>query len=214
MEQMRGKLEAELAAARHELQQKAWALAQQQANLENLALTHRNQIQKFEERLAEQQRNVQDHSGEVDRAQSQTQSLQRRIEELEIDLQHAQLTTARAAEQVREEYARRIEELSAEVQRSTATLQERETGQTETEQALRAEIERLMRDAEEKSLILQNRNDELVRAKSDRDALQERYAELASSTTRNENAANDDIERMRTEFQAQLALLQAEVSQK
>jgi hypothetical protein len=44
--------------------------------------------------------------------------------------------------------------------------------------------------------------------------LQESYNDLASATTRNEAAASEDVERMRTEFQAQLALLQAELSQK
>jgi chromosome segregation ATPase len=207
-------LEPELASLRHELQQKAWALAQQQASVENLALAHRNQIQKLEDRLAEQQRNYQDRTGETERAQSQTRSLQRRIEELEMELQHAQLTTVRGAQQIREEYARRIEESNAEVERRRAELQEREAAQSRLEETFRAEIERLVREAEERNLILQNRNDELVQAKSARDALQESYNELASATTRNEAAVSEDVERMRTEFQAQLALLQAELSQK
>jgi hypothetical protein len=214
VEQVRAKLEAELASSRHEVQQKAWALAQQQASMENLALTHRNQIQKLEERLTEQLHSVQDRNGEDERAQAQTRSLQRRIEELEMELQHAQLTAARGAEQVREEYTRRIEKLNAEVARHNAALQGREQAETQSEQTLRAEIDRLVRENQEKNLILQNRNDELVRVKSDRDALQESYKELTTVTTRNEAAVGEDAERMRTEFQAQLALLQAELSQK
>jgi len=130
-----------------------------------------------------------------------------------MELQHAQLTAARGAEQLREEYARRIETLNAEVTRYSAALQEREA-QTQSEQTLRAEIDCLVRETQERNLILQNRNDELVRVKSDRDALQESYNDLVTATARNEARVSDDVERMRTEFQAQLALLQAELSQK
>jgi hypothetical protein len=96
----------------------------------------------------------------------------------------------------------------------SAALQGQEQAETQSEQTLRAEIDRLARENQEKNLILQNRNDELVRVKSDRDALQESYKDLATVTTRNEAAVSEDAERMRTEFQAQLALLQAELSQK
>ncbi|HSK29891.1 MAG TPA: hypothetical protein VLA17_08010, partial [Candidatus Limnocylindria bacterium] len=214
VEQARRQWEAERESLHHELQQKNWALAQQQSSVENLALTHRNQIQKLEEKLAEQQRGFQDRNSEVERAQSQAQSLQRRIEELEIELQHGQLTAARGAEQVREQYAARIDELSAQLQRQAAALEERETALYQPEQSLRAEMDRLVREAQEKNLILQNRNDELVRAKSERDTLQENYNELVAATARNETAMSADAMHMRAEFQAQLALLQAELSQK
>jgi chromosome segregation ATPase len=79
---------------------------------------------------------------------------------------------------------------------------------------LRSEIASLICEAQEKNQILQNRNDELVRAKSERDILQERLKDLESATNQNEAAVSEESEQMRTEFQAQLALLQAELSQK
>ena len=79
---------------------------------------------------------------------------------------------------------------------------------------LRDEIERLRHETQEKNQILQDRNDELVRAKAQLDELQERLNRLESSTSETESTFDGEAERMRTEFQAHLALLQAELSQK
>ena len=117
-------------------------------------------------------------------------------------------------EQISQDYAAQIEKLSAEISRQSGALQEHEPALTRQEQLLRSEIESLIPEAQEKSQILQNRNDELVRAKSERDMLQERLKDLESATKQNEAVVSEESEQMRTEFQAQLALLQAELSQK
>jgi hypothetical protein len=72
----------------------------------------------------------------------------------------------------------------------------------------------LVHEAQEKSRILQNRNDELVTVKATMDGLQERLSAAETTTAREESNAQVELERMRSEFQAQLALLQAELSQK
>ena len=77
------------------------------------------------------------------------------------------------------------------------------------------EIARLRQEAQERNQILQDRNDELVLVKAQLDQLHERLAQLeAPPSSREENSFEAEAERMRTEFQAQLALLQAELSQK
>jgi chromosome segregation ATPase len=85
---------------------------------------------------------------------------------------------------------------------------------SDRDQALRGEIDRLVSEAQERNLILQNRNDELVRVKSELDSLSERFTQLEANAIQAESSASGDAERMRTEYQAQLALLQAELSQK
>lgn len=130
-----------------------------------------------------------------------------------MERQHAQLTTVRGREQIQAEDTRQIEKMNAEVARQSAALQEREEAQMQSEQTLRAEIDRLVRESQEKNLILQNRNDELGRLKADREALQN-SKDLASATSRNVTAMSEDAKSMRMEFQAQLALLQAELSEK
>jgi hypothetical protein len=144
---------------------------------------------------------------------NETRSLQRRIEELEMERQHAQLTTVRGREQIQAEETRQIEKMNAEVARQSAALQEQEENQTQSEQTLRAEIDRLVRESQEKNLILQSRNDELGRLKADREAPQN-SKDLESATSRNETAMSEDAKNMRMEFQAQLALLQADLSQR
>jgi len=91
---------------------------------------------------------------------------------------------------------------------------ERGASLADLERTLRDEIERLRHEAQQKNQILQDRNDELVRVKAQLDALHERLNQLESSTSETESTFDGEAERMRTEFQAHLALLQAELSQK
>ncbi len=212
-DQARLSLEGELKQLRNEVQQKSWALAQQQASMENLALAHKQRLQKLEDRLVEQH-NANDRSEELGKAQLETRSLRQRIEELQRALQEAQSAAEQRSEQIDQNYAAQVETLSTDVSRQSAALQERESAFARREQLLRGEIEALIREGQEKNQILLNRNDELVQAKADRDMLRERLTELESATNQNEAAVLEDAEQMRTEFQAQLALLQAELSQK
>jgi len=213
-DQALNRLETELISLRSDLQQKAWALAQQQATMENVALAHKSQIQKLEAKLGEQQHGVKDRSLELEKAQSEARVLQSRIEELDTELQYAQLTALSRTEQITQDYAARMADLNAQLAQKTSVLQERDLVQSNIEDTLRYELERLIREAEERNQILQNRNDELVRVKAEMDSLQERFAQLELSTSQTESALAGETERMHTELQARLALLQAELSQK
>jgi len=213
-DQARMQSEAELAALRNDLQQKAWALAQQEATMEDLALAQRNQIQQLEAKLAEQQDSIKDRILDIERAQSQTHSLQRRIEELETELQHARLSGMAQAEQLRRQSVTQIDELNKQPGQKAAEIQENAMSQSTLEQSLRSEIDRLIDEAQERNQILQDRNDEVVRVKTEMDLLLDRFTQLESSASQAEAMLTGDSEQMRTEFQAQLALLQAELSQK
>jgi len=72
----------------------------------------------------------------------------------------------------------------------------------------------LRRDAEEKHLLLASRNEQLMRVKSEMELLQGEISEVKSSSKRIQDAAETESAKMRTEFQAQLAFLQAELSQR
>jgi DNA repair exonuclease SbcCD ATPase subunit len=93
-------------------------------------------------------------------------------------------------------------------------LESSQPSATQAEQSLRDEIERLLHEARERNRLLQDRNDELVRVKSEMDRLQERLNQLESFSSSAQSVLAGDAARMHTEFQAQLALLQAELSQK
>jgi hypothetical protein len=157
-------------------------------------------------------------------AQARQQNSEAKLDQLGLQLAEAQLIAkSRAAEIVdlKEQHAalnqQRVQSLSVnaplEKQRH-ALARDDDFSRREMEQSLRREIERLVHEAEEKNQILQNRNDELVTVKATVDALQERLSAAETTTAGKEAAAELELERMRSEFQAQLALLQAELSQK
>ncbi|HEX6173438.1 MAG TPA: hypothetical protein VF089_05445 [Candidatus Binatia bacterium] len=75
-------------------------------------------------------------------------------------------------------------------------------------------ISTLRQEAEEKHLLLASRNEELVRVKAELDLLQGRISELNASNERIQESAETECAKMRAEFQAQLAFLQAELSQR
>jgi chromosome segregation ATPase len=208
------RLETELISIRSDLQQKNWAVAQQQATMENLAQVHRSQIQNFEAKLAEQQHGIKDRNLDLERAQSQVHALERRIEDLKTHLEHAQMKAFSRVEQTTQNYVAQIEDLNTQLAQKTHVLQERDRAASNIEHTLRSEFDRLVRESEERNQILQNRNDELVRVKAEMDSLHERFMQLELSTSETQSTLAGNTERMQTEFQARLALLQAELSQK
>ena len=78
----------------------------------------------------------------------------------------------------------------------------------------RHEIRTLRQDAVEKHLLLASRNEELVRVKAEMDLLQGQISELNSSSRRIQESAETECAKIRNEFQAQVAFLQAELSQR
>jgi chromosome segregation ATPase len=212
--QAKSALEGDLSALRNELQQKSSAVAHQQAAMDELAAGHRGQLEQLEANLSEHQRASEERRREIDQAQAQISLLQSRVEGLQAALQQTELSAASRTEQLRQEYQERVDALSRELATSTAQLDDRAGKTADIEHALRSEIDRLIGEAQERNQILQNRNDELVRVKGELDSLSERFTQLESHAIQAESNASGDAERMRTEYQAQLALLQAELSQK
>ncbi len=159
--------------------------------MDELAANYRHQVEELEANLSAHQQASEQRRREVDQAQAQIDQLHGRIAELQTELQHAEANAKRAA-----------------------TLEQRAGANSALEQALRSEIDRLIGEAQERNQILQDRNEELVRVKTDLDGLTERFTQLESQAVQAEKNADGETESMQTEYQAQLALLQAELSQK
>jgi hypothetical protein len=98
-------------------------------------------------------------------------------------------------------------EISAELDTSSHKSEKAETPAWD-------EIMTLRHDAEEKNLLLASRNEELMRVKAEMDLLQGELSELNSSNKRIQESAKTECAEMRSEFQAQVAFLQAELSQR
>jgi chromosome segregation ATPase len=195
---------SELAAVQEELRDKAWTLARQQAAFENLALAHKNQLQKLESKIDEQQHAFESQGRELAQARAHAQSLERR------DARGTGLQ--KGEETMKEHVAMKTDDVDQEAAKQSEKLAE-PAAPSGADRALHDEIARLRQEAQEKNQILQNRNDELVRVKIQLDQLHERLAQLESSS-QEKTSSTVEAERVRTEFQAQLVLLQAELSQK
>ncbi len=76
-----------------------------------------------------------------------------------------------------------------------------------------AEIDRLRAQIDEARSLLLNRNEQLVLVKSEMDQLHDRVNDLESEARHQEQMTAGDSEQIRTELQAQIAFLQAELSQ-
>ena len=212
--QAKSGLEGDLDSLRGELQQKAAAVAQQQAAMDELAANYRHQVAQLEANLSAQQQAGEQRRREADQAQAQIDQLHGRIAELQSALQQAEVGAQRRAEELRQEYPGPAAALRQERAGHGAELEQSAAIDAAPEQALRSEIDRLIGEAQERNRILQDRNDELVRVKNDLDSFAERFNRLESHARQTESHADGEAESMRTEFQAQLALLQAELSQK
>jgi chromosome segregation ATPase len=199
---------------RQELQQKIWALAQQQAAMEQLAAAHQTQLQNTEAKIREQQSLANLSNGELEKAVAQAHALQRRVDELEVELRHAELTAVSRDDQTRRDAAAKIEQLNSSLEEKSRQLEQLTSAQSSLEQSLRQELDRATHDIEERERISRARNEELVRAKADLEQTHNRLTQLETSTSLAAAAGSGEIDRMRGEYQAQLSALQAELSQK
>jgi chromosome segregation ATPase len=97
---------------------------------------------------------------------------------------------------------------------NSAALNTNSHNSEKAETQARHEIRTLRQDAEENHLLLASRNEELMRVKAEMDLLQGQLSELKSSSQRVQDSVETECAKMRNEFQAQVAFLQAELSQK
>ncbi|HSQ20504.1 MAG TPA: hypothetical protein VLR92_09025, partial [Blastocatellia bacterium] len=213
-EETRTLCQVEAETLRSELQQKEWALAQRQVAIENLAQAHKAQVQKLEAKALEQQQFAQSHNRDLEQAQSEAVALRDRITQLEAALEQAQAADGYRTGQLEQHYQSRLAALQAELEQRTLELHERTRLSEESANALHGEIQRLRKEVQEKHALLENRNEEVLLAKSELDLLRQRLTQVETEAQRNEEIGASENDKMRGEFQAQLAFLQAELSQK
>ncbi len=206
--------QVEAETLRSELQQKEWALAQRQIAVENLAQAHKAQIQKLEAKALEQQQLAQSYSRDLEKAQSEAVALRDHITQLETAVEQAQATGGHRTAQLEQQHEERLTGLQRDLEQRVLELHERTRLSEQSESALHDEIQRLRKEAQEKHALLENRNEEVLLAKSEMDLLRQRLAQVETEARRNEEAGATENDKMRAEFQAELAFLQAELSQK
>jgi chromosome segregation ATPase len=214
IEQVRRAFDAELAGLRNELQQKDWDLAQRQASIDNLAQGHESQIQTLEGKLAELRHVAENRAAEIDQAISESQRLLSRIGQLESAAADAEATAISRVEQITRRDEAQIATLQLEIEQKTVVLEEQGTARNDLERTYHAELSRLRAESQEKHVLLENRNEEFVGVKNAMESLRERLTQGEEAAAHAEEAAAEDRERLRAEYEAQLAALREELSQR
>jgi chromosome segregation ATPase len=212
IEQVRRAFDAELAGLRNELQQKDWDLAQRQASIDNLAQGHESQIQTLEGKLTELRHVAENRAAEIDQAISVSQRLLSRIGQLESAAADAEATAMSRDEQITRRDEAQIATLQLEIERKTVALEEQGAARNDLERTYHAELSRLRAESQEKHMLLENRNEEFVGVKNAMESLRERWTQGEATAAHAEQAAAEDRERLRAEYEAQLAALREELS--
>ena len=171
-------------------------------------------MQILEAKLREQHSGTVERDSELDRANDRVRALTRRIEELETELRHAEITALSRADQMRRDSATQIDTLDAALKQKSAELEERNQAQAGSDQPLRQEIDRLQNEVAERNRTLHARNDELGQAQTELDRIRARFHELEGAAAQARTLSAGAAESLRAEFQGQLALLHAELDEK
>jgi hypothetical protein len=157
-------------------------------------------------RLAEMQLLSESRAVQIDDLKAETVRLLQEINRLEL-VKHGISSSGNHDLGQRREPQAGFAEISAGLDTNSDDSEKAET-------SARHEIMTLRKDAEEKHFLLASRNEELVRVKAEMDLLQGEVSELKSSSKLIQDSAETESAKMRAEFQAQVAFLQAELSQR
>jgi hypothetical protein len=214
-EQIRAGVRAEIEASESQLIDKESELQSCHGGAREAELCHAAELMELRLRFAETQllsetRNLQIADLKAENARLSQQIAQRRefTEQSEFDSEFgrgSEFSTSTGGEEI----GRAEKELG-----NTGPAKILQQQQTRSRHEPQGEIKALRQNLKEKHFLLASRNEELMRVKAEVDALRDRVSELESIARRTKESAETESAKMRTEFQAQLAFLQAELSQK
>jgi chromosome segregation ATPase len=178
-------LRAQIAALREQMgrleHDNRQALEQQWAASSGLEQDLFDRIEKLQTQLEEKSTTVDAREGEIRNLQSEIKRLAEQLGQAETAANEAQVKAASDTELLRVQSQAELAALQTELDRQVQRLQKREAIVYSTEQSLQVEINNLRTEIKEKHGLLQSRNDELLRVKSDMDTLQERIVYLESA---------------------------------
>jgi chromosome segregation ATPase len=181
---------------------------------ETIHQTFENELTKLRAALAEKDASLDRINEELERAKSEVAALEGQKSQLEFVQKQTERLLSVQAEQIRQRVRNEFADLDARLNEKSELLQAAQSRITELQKNQDSRIEQLQLQLTENQLLLQTRNEELIRIKSELDRSRDHFTGLEVAARQAELAAAGEQERMRTEFQAQLALLQAELSQK
>ncbi|HXV82516.1 MAG TPA: hypothetical protein VEG60_21840, partial [Candidatus Binatia bacterium] len=179
------------------------ALEQQRVAAGQLEQNLRVQVGELQNQLTEKLALLETRNKEVQALNSKVTELADRLDRSEVALEQARATVASEIEQIRQQSQSELTARQEEIERKVEGLQDREAALYAAEQNFKVEIDALRTEVVEKRFLLENRTDQLVRVKVERDELQERIADLESARQAEKEArqkAEQEGERTRIEM--------------
>ena len=132
----------------------------------------------------------------------------------QADLEQAEATAHTEIEQIRRQSQAELAARQVEIDQSTEALQQREAALYSAEHNLQLEINALRTEVTEKHSLLESRNEELLRVKTELDSFQERITYLESIASEAEVESLHKTEREGEQTRIELDKLWDELSQK
>jgi chromosome segregation ATPase len=158
------------------------------------------QVTELQTQLAEKLAVLGTRNDEIQALESKITGLVKRIGQAEVALKQAEATATSEIEQIRRQSQAELAAQQAESDRTAEALQQREAALYSAEQNRQLEINGLRAEVAEKHSLLQNRNDELLRVKTELDSFQERIAYLEQAELESKQKAEHEGEQTRIEL--------------
>ena len=167
----------------------------------------RARVQELETTVSEKAQGLQNHTAELESAQSETALLQQRIQQLEL--------TGAQTEEAKNEADRRREALENELGNAQRVLEQkdrsfaqRETEFKESNELLHAQLHNLQNQLTEKQQLLDAKDGDLAHATGRIVGLESRITQLESLHAEAEAAAAAEVARIRQESRSEVVSLQ------
>ena len=190
------------------------ALEQQRVAAGQSEQDFRVQVHELETQLAEKLTLLETRNNEVQDLESKFNELVERLDRSEVALEQARATATNEIEQIRRQSQTEVTARQAEIEQKVGVLQDREAAFYVMEHNFKDEINALRTEVAEKSFLLENRNEQLLRVKMEMDALRERVVDLESVVKQAESESLNRSERTGEYTSTALDKLWEEQSQK
>jgi chromosome segregation ATPase len=173
----------------------------------------RARLQELEAAVSERAQRLQNRTGELESAQSEIAVLRQRIEQLELTCARTQ-EAKNETDRMREGLQNELNDVQRSLEQKDSLSTQREAEFKESTEQLQAQLSDLQSQRTEERAALENQTRELHSAQSEITALRDQIVELESAKVAADKNASAGIDRLREQYQLELASLRAELEQR
>ncbi len=169
-----------IATLEHQLRSTAEKLAEREAELERAEQRLRSQDSESRNGSSPDQSGSDDAREQLRTAQEKIADLLERLSQLEKARHELQENAGHELQQVRASFEARIEQMRMKLAANESSSREQPSEMSRAEEDFKAQLRDLQSQLAEKHSLLENRNEELIKVKTEMDALQDHLAQLQS----------------------------------